>query len=127
MSEDCNVISRKRKIKIISDSFGIATAEIMYFFLPVAIYSMVLFFTGSPTSEISTLPAWSFMALAVYFSIIRDYSKAFNRNSEDKANREWALLIGLAGIVVSTTILTLNLIKSQDSGFYISPYIHEFQ
>ncbi len=120
-------VSTGSKIEANLYAISLATIEILYFFIPVTVYAFILMFSGDTFSTVKQLPAWSFLTLAVYFTIVRDAHRAFHRKAEDKNNREVALVIGLAGITLSTMILVLNVIRSKDPEFYVMSFIHDFQ
>ncbi|WP_330924578.1 hypothetical protein [Candidatus Sororendozoicomonas aggregata] len=134
MSAEEKILIKKRprlawntKTKMYVEAMWLATIDLLYFVVPVGIYASIVALLGTEFSEIKALPAWSFMALAVYFAIVKDGYTAFNRKSEDKGNREFALVIGLSGIAFSTVVLTLNIIRSKDPFFYIADFTQNFQ
>ncbi len=115
------------KTKLYVEAMWLATIDLLYFIVPVAIYASIVALLGTDFSEIKALPIWSFMALAVYFAIVKGGYTTFDRKSGDKSNREFALIIGLSGITFSTVVLTLNIIRSKDSFFYIADFAQNFQ
>ena len=99
-------MSFKEKVQFESNIMVLAAIEIMYFFLPVAIYSILLILTGKPVDEIKSMPAWLFMSFAISFSIVRA-TLAFNNDYGNKIIREISFLIGISGIVFSAILLLI--------------------
>lgn len=97
-----------------------AIYETAFVLLPVAVWILVILSFGGSQEEVKSLSAWPFACLALFCASLRDGINAFHQdNPFDKRQREILVIGALIGVVFSTVLLTISILKSR--GQIISP------
>lgn len=91
-----------------------AIYETVFVLLPVAVWILVIMSFGGSQEEIKSLSAWPFACLALFCAALRDGISAFHQdNPFDKRQREILVIGALVGVVFSTVLLTISILKSR--------------
>lgn len=100
--------------------------EVAFVLVPVLVWSIALMSVGS-ADQISRLAAWPFAALALYSAALRDGITAFHRdNQKDRRQRDLLVVVSLFGVVISSVLLTLAILKSEGGVNYLFSAFYEF-
>ena len=98
--------------------------EVAFVLLPVIVWSIALISVGS-ADQIGELAAWPFAALALYSSTLRDGIKAYKRESlDDKRTSGLLVVVALFGVVISSVLLTLAVLKSAGQIDYLFSFFY---
>nr|WP_179210252.1 hypothetical protein [Crenothrix polyspora] len=113
-------------LQIVGKSVLWASYETALAVLPVLVWGITLFSIGQD-GEIWKLPAWSFLSVSIFVTILRDGLKAFHRESakEDKLSRDVIVSFSLVGVVLSSVLLVLSVLHSQKLLPFLWPFFYE--
>lgn len=102
--------------------------EVGFVLLPALVWALTLFSLGKTGHDLWGLPAWSFISVSVYGAILRDSLKAFHRheNPRDRQDRELAVILALSGLVLSSILLALSVLKAQGYLPLLWPVFYDF-
>ncbi|BED91133.1 MULTISPECIES: hypothetical protein [unclassified Pseudoalteromonas] len=102
------------KLNLYFSSAVKASYEVAFISVPVLVWSVVIFSLGGSPEEVKKLAAWPFLALALFSTALKDGISAFHLDTKkDKQQREVVLTASIIGIVLSTVLLTLAILKSR--------------
>ena len=102
--------------------------EVGFVLLPALVWTLTLLSLGKTGHDLWGLPAWSFISVSVYGAILRDSMKAFHRheNPRDRQDRELAVILALSGLVLSSILLAMAVLKSQGYLPLLWPVFYDF-
>lgn len=113
-------------LQIVSKSLLWACYETALAVLPVLVWGVTLFSIGQDT-QIWKLPAWSFLSVSIFVTILRDGLRAFHRETakDDKLSRDVIVSLSLVGVVLSSVLLVLSVLHSQNLFPFLSPFFYD--
>lgn len=100
--------------------------EVSFVLLPIAVWVVVIFSAGGTKEDIKSLTAWPFAGLTLFSASLRDGVTAFHQDSPfDKRQREVLITAALIGVVLSTVLMTLAVLKSYGVISYLFSFFRE--
>lgn len=99
-----------------------ATYEVGFISIPIIVWVGAIL-SASPTTSISQLTAWPFLALSLWGNALRDSVRAYSSNLDpnrdvqvrEKYQREAVVVLSVIGIVGTSVLLTCTVLYSLKS------------
>ncbi len=114
------------KFSICLSVFIKAFYEVSFVLLPIAVWVVVILSAGGTAEEVKSLAAWPFASLTLFSASLRDGVTAFHQDSPfDKRQREILITGALMGVVLSTVLMTLAVLKSYGIISYLFSFFSE--
>jgi len=102
-----------------------ASYEVAFVLLPVLVWILVLLSLGK-SQDVKTLAAWPFASLSLFSAMLRDGISAFHQDTtKDKEQRDLIVVFALIGVILSTVLLTLAVMKSTGQVTYLWSFFYE--
>ncbi|MDP1774519.1 MAG: hypothetical protein Q8L15_19805 [Methylobacter sp.] len=114
------------KFQVIQKSLLWASYETLLAILPILVWGFTLFSIGQD-GQLRELPAWSFLSVSIFVTILRDGLKAFHRETvkQDKLDQHITVSFSLIGVVLSSVLLVLSVLHSQKLIPFLEPFFYE--
>ncbi|MGZ5009923.1 MAG: hypothetical protein ACXV74_03065 [Methylobacter sp.] len=115
------------KFQSVQKSLLWACYETLLATLPIWVWGITLYSTGQDDLLLK-LPAWSFLSVSIFVTILRDGLQAFHREAikDDELSRHIIVIFSLVGLVLSSVLLVLSILHAQKSISFLVPFFYEF-
>ncbi len=118
-------VSEIKGWKAIASSMIQASYEVAFVLLPILVWVLVLLSLGK-AQDIEALAAWPFASLSLFSAMLRDGISAFHQDTtKDKEQKDLIVVFALIGVVLSTVLLTLAVLKSSGQIIYLWSFFYE--
>jgi hypothetical protein len=102
-----------------------ASYEVIFVLIPAFVWVLVLLSLGK-AQDVGTLAAWPFASLSLFCATLRDGISAYHQDiTKDKVQKDLIVVSALTGVVLSTVLLTLAVLKSSGQIPYLWSFFYE--